>query len=169
MNLMQISRLLKQPRLNVLNMKFLGAQTRLELNCKHPRGSKLDKTRPFLSLFNKISSFPQGVAAIDPSDGRKKANEASTAAPSLIEKIANRSICVHVKTIRLNGLSVISPSADCRLLKKTRKNWQAEALNVSAKNLAALERSVGWGRCGFDCGPLFWWNRVDTWSSWSLA
>ena len=40
----------------------------------------------------------------------------STSAPSLNVKVDKSGICVHVKTIRLNGPSVILPSADCRLL-----------------------------------------------------
>ena len=51
----------------------------------------------------------------------QSSEERLTWAPSLIKIIFNCSICVHVKTIRLNGLSVILPSADCRLLKKTGK------------------------------------------------
>ena len=39
-----------------------------------------------------------------------------TLAPSLNVKVDKSGICVHVKTIRLNGPSVILPSADCRLL-----------------------------------------------------
>ena len=39
-----------------------------------------------------------------------------TAAPSLNSQVDKSGICVHVKTIRLNGPSVILPSADCRLL-----------------------------------------------------
>ena len=57
-----------------------------------------------------MKNCPRGVASIDVADQPTKKNEteASTAAPSLIDKIANRSICVHVKTIRLNGLSSAS-------------------------------------------------------------
>ena len=40
----------------------------------------------------------------------------STLAPSLFTQVRKSGICVHVKTIRLNGPSVILPSADCRLL-----------------------------------------------------
>ena len=89
--------------------------------------------------------------------------------PSLIKKIDNFGICVHVKTIRLNGFSVILPSADCRLRKKWLKKLTRSILRFEAVRAKACAQQRSLAKpsasslvCSTGSGKKSVWNRKNT-------